>query len=307
MVSIIICTRNRVEVLKQCLECLLKFDTGENDREILVVDNNSTDDTAVVVKELAANHAYVRYILETNIGLSAARNTGMRNARYPYLAYIDDDGKVRANYLTHIAKTITGFQFDCFGGWYQAWYRTTKPKWVPESFGNSVKWRNETGILNNNEYIPGCIFIIRKEALIDCGGFPLNLGMKGNEIRYGEEYYVQKILRDKGYSIGFCPDLILDHLVQEERQKLSWHLRAKFALGRDNILLKDRVTFSHILLGFAKGVLYPLPLLLYHLPKLFTQKEFYWQNWILKSFDYPLRQLGASYRMAFLSTHAIFD
>jgi glycosyltransferase involved in cell wall biosynthesis len=84
-VSVIICTRNRADYLRQCLERL------QHQRckpiEIVVVDNASaTDDTRKV-----ADQFKVRYVREETPGLDVARNTGARAARGAIVAYTDDD------------------------------------------------------------------------------------------------------------------------------------------------------------------------------------------------------------------------
>jgi glycosyltransferase involved in cell wall biosynthesis len=59
--------------------------------EIIIIDDGSTDATPDVARRLAAEFPCVRYVRQENAGLSAARNTGIREARQPFLAFLDAD------------------------------------------------------------------------------------------------------------------------------------------------------------------------------------------------------------------------
>ncbi|GHA56642.1 hypothetical protein GCM10007389_05340 [Pontibacter akesuensis] len=85
-VSVVICTRNRAVQLSRCLQLLMQSDCIP--AEIVVVDNAPADDsTQEVVRQLEN----VRYVPEPRAGLDIARNTGVLHARFPLVAFIDDD------------------------------------------------------------------------------------------------------------------------------------------------------------------------------------------------------------------------
>lgn len=85
--SVIVCTYNRASYLPACLGSLRA--AGVERMEIVVVDDGSTDDTRSVVERLAGPD--LRYIFQTNKGLSTARNTGIRAATGRVIAYLDSD------------------------------------------------------------------------------------------------------------------------------------------------------------------------------------------------------------------------
>jgi glycosyltransferase involved in cell wall biosynthesis len=100
-ISIVVCTRNRSESLKHCLDSLV------NQRclpaEILVVDNAPTDDSTKLVAE---SYKTVTYVKEPRPGLDIARNTGARVSKYPIVAYTDDDVKVDELWSYRIYETF---------------------------------------------------------------------------------------------------------------------------------------------------------------------------------------------------------
>jgi glycosyltransferase involved in cell wall biosynthesis len=86
LVSIVVCTYNRAEMLKETMDAI--FEQKYRPVEILVVDDGSTDST----KELIASYGdRVRYYRQENKGVATARNTGCKLARGEYIAFQDDD------------------------------------------------------------------------------------------------------------------------------------------------------------------------------------------------------------------------
>ncbi len=85
-VSVIIPTYNRAPMLREALESVRRQNLKEV--EIIVVDSESTDETAQVVREFQPG---VKYLLQKRLGVSAARNYGIEQATAPYIAFLDSD------------------------------------------------------------------------------------------------------------------------------------------------------------------------------------------------------------------------
>lgn len=85
-VSLVICTRNRSVFLNKCLQMVRGLRCRPT--EIIVVDNAPTDNST---REVVENFPEVSYCLEARPGLDIARNTGLRQASAPIVAYMDDD------------------------------------------------------------------------------------------------------------------------------------------------------------------------------------------------------------------------
>src|SRR5690348_3828740 len=94
-VSIVITTYNRCGMLEAALDSALAQESGGVRYEVIVVDNNSTDQTREVVeRRINEGHANLRYVFEPKQGVSHARNTGVANAAAPVVAFADDDVRV---------------------------------------------------------------------------------------------------------------------------------------------------------------------------------------------------------------------
>jgi glycosyltransferase involved in cell wall biosynthesis len=110
-ISVVVCTRNRTDLLRHCLEALKKLDHPQF--EILVVDNApDNDDTRKLAEEFG-----VRYTREDKPGLDRARNRGIRESSHEIIAFTDDDARPDRNWLRAIASNfedeqvvaVTGF------------------------------------------------------------------------------------------------------------------------------------------------------------------------------------------------------
>lgn len=110
-ISVIVCTRNRSESLKNCLDSLNEQICKA--REIIVVDNAPTDDSTRLVAEL---YETVSYCKEPRPGLDIARNTGARLAKFPIVAYTDDDVRVDSLWSYRIWETFLQENIDAMTG-----------------------------------------------------------------------------------------------------------------------------------------------------------------------------------------------
>jgi glycosyltransferase involved in cell wall biosynthesis len=90
MLSVVVTTYNRVEILEKALVALLDQRTDEA-YEVLVVDDGSTDATPALIEALQADHPHLRCVAQPNQGRARARNTGIREAKGEFLCYVDSD------------------------------------------------------------------------------------------------------------------------------------------------------------------------------------------------------------------------
>lgn len=232
--SVVVCTRNRSDLLARALDGLRVQELKTSEYEILVVDNASTDDTRSVVEARAGETPDMRYLMETEVGLSAARNRGWRAARGRYVAYTDDDCKIPPDWLPAARKIVEARQPDVFGGPYYAFYDHPKPPWFRDEYGSRAL-SSEARRLRPDELLVGGNLFIRRDVLEAVGGFAVSLGMRGRRIAYGEDPAVQHEIRRRFPHAVFYydPDLLVYHLVRVEKLSLRWLTQSFFAKGRD--------------------------------------------------------------------------
>jgi glycosyltransferase involved in cell wall biosynthesis len=98
-VSVIVPVCNQSEITIRCLELLLHQVTESLLYEVIVVDNNSTDNPIVDLRHLTTNHSHLRILAESVPGAGAARNTGIKAAQGELLIFLDDDIHVQPDHI----------------------------------------------------------------------------------------------------------------------------------------------------------------------------------------------------------------
>jgi glycosyltransferase involved in cell wall biosynthesis len=290
-VSIIICTFKRPELLNECLTSFTQQTYLPSNIEFLVIDNSGDTATKEIVSAFQTSLPGIKYLVENKVGLSFARNRGIVESKNDWICYTDDDAKVHADFIERLIHTITHFEFDAFGGMFYPWYRNPKPDWFPNEFGTLRILRTSTGTLKFGQSIAGGISAFKKDKLIEAGGFPTEIGMRGNTVGYGEEDFVVKKMWANGCVIGFDPHWKMDHLVAEYKYTLHWQLKRSFAKGRDAQLKKASLSVYEKLLISIRAFL-TIPYLFLINGKCFFKKRYYIQNYILDSLRYSIRLFG---------------
>jgi glycosyltransferase involved in cell wall biosynthesis len=115
--SLIVCTHNRSEQLNCCLKKLPLKQLSFFQVELIVVNNASTDDTELVIKEFKQTHyPSLQYLYEPKEGLGNARNAGLRIATGQYILFTDDDCYLPPNYFSKLEQVLSKQKFDYYGG-----------------------------------------------------------------------------------------------------------------------------------------------------------------------------------------------
>jgi glycosyltransferase involved in cell wall biosynthesis len=114
-ISVVVCTRNGERRLPVVLASIAGQTLGRERFEVIVVDDGSTDAAAVVAEKSGA-----RVVRLSGRGRAAARNAGVRAARAPIVAFIDDDCEADEAWLSRLLSAFTDPALDAAGGWVEA-------------------------------------------------------------------------------------------------------------------------------------------------------------------------------------------
>jgi glycosyltransferase involved in cell wall biosynthesis len=245
-ISAVICTRNRAPYLRRALQGLLRQTLPPECFEILIVDNDSTDDTRDVVCTEFAAVSNLRYIAEIRPGLSRARNTGYREARGDYVAYLDDDAIPFPQWLEAILNAFrtTTPQPGCVSGKIKPIWEAARPKWLHDRMVHLLTIldvSDEPVILRANQYGFGANIAFRRDVLDVVGGFPPELGRQGNVLLGSEDTFIQSRVRELGYSCYYHPQVAVLHHVHPHRLRQGWFLRRLYYHGVSKALERVRL------------------------------------------------------------------
>jgi glycosyltransferase involved in cell wall biosynthesis len=238
LISVVVCTYNRADVLAGALESLTTQTLARNKYEVIIVDNNSTDHTADVIAAYCRRQKNFRTVLETRQGLSHARNRGWHESSAAYIGFVDDDCKLPEAFLTVAKKIIENVSPVAFGGPSYAFYDTPKPYWYLDQYASHKPFDRPHRLVGKAcVHIYGMNMFFRRSALVLAGGFDPSFGMTGKKLAYSEETVLIKAISKAmpDACIYYAPNLYVYHLVQSERMNLRWIMRSRFAAGRYTI------------------------------------------------------------------------
>ena len=257
MTSAIICTYNREKYIIDCLEHLRLAIPEEV--EVLIVDNNSTDGTAELVKNYLGDHPDFpgRYLLETRQGLSHARNRGIAEARGDTLVFLDDDSMVAEDYFERLREGLDEYpQAGAFGGHITPVFEDgITPRWLCRW---TLSWVSglDMGALAKpfpkNKYPIGANMAFRRSVIERTGMFNPELGRSGKNLMGGEEKDLFQRIKAAGHSIIYLPKLRIEHMIPPSRTTLDYIRRFGEGVGRsERIRSKAEGTYKRRLLSEA--------------------------------------------------------
>lgn len=290
-VAVVVCTFNRAELLKVCLESLASQTLDKDKLEVIVVDNNSTDNTEEVAKAFIEKYPNFRYIMEPKQGLSHARNRGYKETNAEYVAYIDDDAKADKQWTENILNFISRYpDIVAFGGPYNSFSLAKLPAWYKESHGI---WSlgDEERPTSDYERLKGTNMIYKRSILLDLRGFNTSIGMSGHILSYGEETNLLMKIKKRNLPIFYVPNIVVQHLIASYKMSLRWMLKSHFMNG-----FSDLETFE-LQKRLSLQICKTLSFLLKGLESLIFSKERYCKARIFQSSSDFIWHLGLTVRM----------
>jgi glucosyl-dolichyl phosphate glucuronosyltransferase len=241
MTTVVVCTYNRCKILEKTLDNLVVSALLTSfEWEVLVVDNNSNDQTRDVVEGFIQRYpGQFRYVFEPRQGVSYARNAGVRESRGDVLAFMDDDVTVGRGWLRNLTASL--HRGDCAGAGGRivpAW-KSQPPRWLPierhhalAPFG-SFDLGSEPGPLKEPPF--GGNMAFRKEVFKRYGCFRTDLGRCADKLLSDEDTEFGHRLLAAGERLRYEPSATVLHPVLEERVRKPYVLSWWFGKGRSNI------------------------------------------------------------------------
>lgn len=251
--SVIICTYNRDKYIYQALESLAIQSFPLSNFEVVVVDNNSTDQTRPQCEMFAHDYPAVkmRYCFESQQGLSYARNRGIKESKGDYLLFFDDDATAFPEMLiSYNAFFSQNPEVIAAGGAIHPYYETVQPKWI-----SPFTLRLITGALllsdydrpcRAGEYPGGGNAAIKAEAFERYGDFNVALGRNGDSLVGAEEKDLFDRFKSAGESFWFLPRAAIYHHIPGYKLEKPFFNRLTYSMGQsERIRTRDISTSSY--------------------------------------------------------------
>lgn len=243
LASIVVCTYNRAESLRDTLNALqaLKLPPGK-DWEVIIVDNNSKDHTHQVVEEAQRDWPRLRYEFENAQGLSHARNHGIKCARGDIILFTDDDVLPEPNWMETTLAGLDKYQADAGGGYIAPIWESPPPSWLTERFYGFLAVRTDRTddyILSKSSEAPfGANMAFRKSVFDKVGLFDTSRGRKGKVLAGGEDIELFERLLAHGLRAVFLGQSRVHHKVEAYRCTKTYLRRWRFQSSRNLAVVK---------------------------------------------------------------------
>jgi succinoglycan biosynthesis protein ExoM len=235
--TVAICTYNRAERLPALVAALRRQECAAP-FSILIVDNNSSDNTRQVLSELESGEgAALRYACEPVPGIVPARNRALEECREStYLVFLDDDEIPKPGMLTAALDAFEREGAECVGGRVKVFFEAgERPHWLGDEllrflaemdYGQESFWitDNRTPIYTSNIAYRAAIF---REGL----RFDQHYNRVGKSGFGGEDVMMFKTLLDGKIKIRYRPDMEVEHHVERWRLQRKYFLKLHYTQG----------------------------------------------------------------------------
>lgn len=240
MLSVIVCTYNRAESLRQTLQALKRQSAPANESlEVLVIDNRSTDHTKTVIEQEAHSSRWpIRYLYEPRQGKSYALNRGVEEARGAWVLLTDDDVVPESGWAQTLVQVAQAHQADVIGGRILPLWAHRPPEWLTDDTIRPLVW-SMLALLDygpeplvirapGNLQLYGSNLAIRRTLIDRIGAFRTDLGPLGTTPRRGEDSEWLNRALAAGGTLAYAPQAIVYHRVPATRMRMSYLRQRRF-------------------------------------------------------------------------------
>jgi glycosyltransferase involved in cell wall biosynthesis len=236
-ISVVMSTFNRSDVLGMALESLAAQQAGGLSYEVVIVDNNSTDDTRRVVENYMQRDSHIRYIFEKRQGLAYGRNAGIAAAKSDFIAFCDDDIIVPPDWVQKLHESLAKYRdADFIGGKVLPLWKADPPAWMagnpPPLALQDYGEKPEVVSLDNQRCLIGACLAMRRRAFERAGYFDTATQRVGNSVGSTEDHeWEMKVWLNGGIGV-YVPDVVCYAEIPADRMVKSYHRRWHLGHGK---------------------------------------------------------------------------
>ncbi|HEX6974461.1 MAG TPA: glycosyltransferase [Vicinamibacterales bacterium] len=239
--TVIVPTYNRATSLARALRPLVAQATRVGGVRVMVVDNNSTDQTRAVIAQMGSA---VDYVFEQKQGLSYARNAGIIRATTDLVAFTDDDVEAADDWMEVILREFDQHpDVDCVGGrvlpcWHgepPAWL--TREHWAPLALQDHGEFPREFDRAHP-VCLVGANVAFRRSVFDNIGLFATGVQRVRDGIGSTEDHELLQRLYDDGGRARYVPEMLVTTNVPDDRLTAAYHRRWHVGHGRFHALMR---------------------------------------------------------------------
>ncbi len=220
--SIVIASYNRADMLEETLISLHAHLTDLNElhrTQLVLIDNNSPDETPRVMAKWCAEFPDCVHERELKQGLSYARNAGLKAATGEVVIFLDDDVELDRHWLPAILRPFLEKNVAAAGGKVLAFGAADLPDWLPREYGYLVSVFDPFDSARETDKVMGANFALRASVVRSVGEFDPALGRKGAKLLGGEEVDLFNRIRAAGGVVWYTPEAVVFHKIANKLRK----------------------------------------------------------------------------------------
>lgn len=243
--TIIVATYNASWLIEETLNHLQNMETvPQLPWEVLLIDNNSTDDTIERAKKIWQGDAELRIIQEKRQGTGYAKFKGMQEAKYDYIGIVDQDNWVALDWMLKAVEYLdhASLAASVFGKGTPV-FESTPPEWFEryqQNFAVGSQYETNGPVNDENCFFYAAGSVLRKKAftqLTKLGFRPILQSRAGSNLQSGEDTELQILLRMTGWELHYQDDLQFRHYMPAYRLTRQYFKKFRQGLGATSVYL----------------------------------------------------------------------
>jgi GT2 family glycosyltransferase len=245
-ITVAICTYRRYELLEKCLESLKNQTQPLSDFRIIIVDNSLQPKEGAIFRDHIQGFPCLDYYITNQAGIAFARTFAVEHTDTEYIAFIDDDSIANKDWVEKIIKAINRHKpnLGAVGGKVLPIWTLEKPDWLPESMLGTlaiIDWGDQECNIDESygNWLVSTNIAYNVEAVKSIHGFRKELGRNQGNMVCHEELDLHNRLKKAGYNIIYCPELIVNHRVHENRINKDFMCDLMFSEGYSRGIMEE--------------------------------------------------------------------
>tara|TARA_B100000575_G_C23143738_1_gene666803 strand:- start:5924 stop:6787 length:864 start_codon:yes stop_codon:yes gene_type:complete len=241
LLSFLLCTINKEDDFERSINSLFKNKVDDVSFEVIVVDQGNSESVSTLCKFYGAN-----YIATNTIGLSVARNIGLKKCKGKYIALMDDDAFIAKDYYKNLNLIIQNIEFEDFDV-ISGRIMTIEDNSVALSRYQDSEKKDIN--FNNIDVILSSALVIKSKVFNTIGNFDENFGVGAKWGGSEETDLVARIIH-KNYLVKYIPSLVIYHPrtdFDSMSLKDTFYKTYSYGLGRGAFLRKNKFFPKHLI------------------------------------------------------------
>ncbi|MDR0659920.1 MAG: glycosyltransferase family 2 protein [Prevotellaceae bacterium] len=255
LLSVVVCTYNREAYVLAALNSIVAQDFDKSKYELILVNNNSPDNTAALCENFGKDISGLqyRYVVEYEPGVSQARNRGVKEAQAPILVFIDDDGWAEPNLLSVIYKFYQEHpDAAATGGRVFPDFQSKRPRWMSHflvPLTSSLDMGDSVKVFKRRYFPMGANMSFKTEAFKEYGMFHPGLGRMNLNLAGAEEKDLFYRIMNVGKKVYYVPQAVVHHAVPDSRLTYSFFKRQAVGIGFSEMYRAKNISTGEYILS----------------------------------------------------------